>query len=258
MPKLFSRKRNLIAFIVPVSLAFLFLVLPPFRRVARSVSIKVITAPFVAVNSGISYFRSKKGLQRENSLLRQEVAELSLKIERDRTLAEENTRLRDLLDFKGRIRYDTVSAEVIARDPDNWIGAFTINKGASDGIKRGAAVCSAEGLVGRIADLDKRTSSVMLVTNPAFRAGGMLRDSRLHGVVEGDGMGLARMLYLPLDAEIKEGEVVVTSGFSREFPKGIVIGKIVSVGRSRTGLFKTAVLEPAVNAYDQEEVLCLK
>jgi rod shape-determining protein MreC len=256
--KLFARKSSIAALAVPVVVAVLFLIFPSFFNFTKDLSIKIITSPLVIFSSAGKYLRSRQSLDEENSRLRAKVTELSLEIERGKDLAEENIRLKELLSFKKNIKYETVSAEVISRDPNNWIGSFTINKGAADGLKRGAAVCSAKGLVGKVDDVFKNTSSVMLITHPGFRAGGMLRESRLHGVIEGDGKGYARMIYLPLDSDIKPGEIVVTSGYGREFPKGLVVGKIVSVEKSNTGLFKIAVILPEADAYDQEEVLCLK
>ena len=258
MPKFFARKSSLVAIAVPLGVAVLFIVFPSFFRIVRIVSVKIITFPLIVSNSAGKYLISKKELERKNLDLKAKVAELSLKIARSEDLVAENKRLKNLLAFKSSINYETVSAEIIARDPNNWIGSFTINKGESGGVRKGAAVCSAKGLVGRVSDVGSETSLVMLVTHPGFRAGGMLKGTRLHGVVKGDGKGYVTMLYLPLDSDVATGEIVITSGFSREFPKGIIIGRIMSVEKSKTGLFKNALILPEANACDQEEVICLK
>ena len=258
MPKFFARKSSIVALAVPLGVVLIFLFFPHLFQNVKIFSLRIISFPLVIFNSAGDHFKTKRFLVGENSGLKASLTELSLRLERNKDLVEENKRLKELLAFKNIFGYDTVSAEVIARDPNNWIGSFILNKGASDGLRKGAAVCSAKGLVGKIDEIDSGTSVVMLVTHPGFRAGGMLRESRLHGVLEGDGKGGARLTYLPLDADVKEGEIVVTSGYSREFPKGIVIGRVVFVEKSNTGLFKNAVLVPEANAYDQEEVLCLK
>ena len=121
-----------------------------------------------------------------------------------------------------------------------------------------SAVCSAKGLLGKVVEADKHTSSVILLTHPAFKIGGMLKKSRINGIVVGSGKGMAKMLYLPIDADIPEGCIVITSGFSQIFPKGITIGKVVSVRKSKTGLYKYAVIKPSATSFDQEEVLCIK
>ncbi|MCK5451168.1 MAG: rod shape-determining protein MreC, partial [Candidatus Omnitrophica bacterium] len=94
--------------------------------------------------------------------------------------------------------------------------------------------------------------------HPRFRIGGMIKNTRIHGIIVGEGNGYAKMLYLPINEKMHIGSVVVTSGYSRVFPKGISIGKIVSVEKSSTGLYKCALIEPAANPFSQEEVLCIK
>ncbi|MDP8298976.1 MAG: rod shape-determining protein MreC [Candidatus Tantalella remota] len=204
------------------------------------------------------YFHSKQKLLDENRLLKSNVGELTLEVGQLKELHKENRRLRALLRFEEKARFDAVSAEITARNPNDWIGSFIINKGTADGVGKGTAVCSAEGLLGKVVEADESSSSVMLITHPSFKAGGMLKHTRVHGIITGAGKGSCRMLYLPLDAEVTEGEVVISSGFSRSFPKGITIGKIESVGKSRTGLYQYAVVRPSANSFDQEEVLCLK
>jgi rod shape-determining protein MreC len=258
VPKTFHGKRIWIASFTIIVMVVLFLSFPPLFTGVRNFTTAILTAPLKAVRYTGRYLETKRELSEENIRLRREVGELSLREETYKELREENERLRELLMFKRRVGYETISAEVIVRDPNDWLGSFVIDKGTDDGVNKGAAVCSAKGLLGKVTEARADSSSVMLVTHPGFKSGGMLKDSRVHGIVEGEGKGYARMLYLPVDAEIKIDEVVITSGLSRVFPKGIAIGRIVSVEKSRTGLFKYALIKPEANAYDQEEVLCIK
>ena len=186
------------------------------------------------------------------------MGDFSLEISQFKELRNENERLRALLKFKKKIGFDTVSAEVIARNPNDWIDSFVINKGSADGMQKDSAVCSSKGLLGKVVEPGRNTSSVMLVTHPSFKAGGMLKDTRINGVVVGAGKGAAKIIYLPIDAKIAKDAVVITSGLSRIFPKGITIGKIVSTGRSKTGLYQYAIIKPSANSFDQEEVLCIR
>ena len=105
--------------------------------------------------------------------------------------------------------------------------------------------------MGKVAESEKNTSSVILLTQPGFKIGGMLEKSRINGIVVGSGKGMAKMLYLPVDAEIPKGSIIVTSGFSQIFPKGITIGEVVSVKKSRTGLYKYAVIKPSASSFNQ-------
>lgn len=236
----------------------IFFLKASFFSSLKELSQKILFYP-AKIHSDINgNFRSRRKLIKENKILHKKIGDLFMENGRFKQMNEENARLRTLLEFKQRTKLSMVSAEVIAKNPNNWINSFIIDKGFVDGIPKNSAVCSAKGLLGRVSEVDKDTSSVMLITHPAFKCGGMLRDSRIHGIVVGTGSEKVKMLYLPPDAEIEEEDVVVTSNFSRIFPKGIIIGEIVSAGKSDTGLYKYAIIRLYANPFDQEEVLCVK
>lgn len=203
-------------------------------------------------------FDNKKEVLTENRINKDKIAVLSLELERYKDLGEENSRLRELLQFKEKTNYETISAEVMGRNPNNWVGSFFINKGKNDDIIAGSAVCSSAGLLGKVIEAQDHSSTVMLITHPGFKTGGMLKKSRINGIIVGAGTNRAKILYLPVDSEISIGEEVVTSGLSSIFPKGIPIGKISSVFKSKTGLYQYAFITPAADSYTQEEVLCIK
>ena len=231
---------------------------PSFSSFFNKTSIKIVSFPTDLTKDVGQYFQIKKNLLKENASLRKKVADLSLTVVQLKNIKNENERLRELLEFKKRFGFDTISAEIVARNPSNWIGSFTINKGSNDGIKKSAAICAADGLIGKVFETEATTSSIMLVSNPGFKAGGIIKRNRVNAVIAGAGDGLAKMLYIPLDAEIVKGDIVETSGFSHVFPKGITIGKVIYFGKDKTGLYKYAVVKPAVDPFVQEEVLCLK
>ncbi len=258
MPKLLNRKRTWFFISFFLAVIFLFVIFPSFFSGVRTVTLRTLSAParlFVSIREGCV---TRRRLRSENRALRKDLADLSLKIEGLKDLRDENERLRELLNFRKKIQYDVVSAEVIARNPNDWIGSFVIDRGAADGVKKDSAVCTAKGLLGKVTGADAETSSVMMIIHPGFKAGGMIKGTGVNGIVVGSGKGTLRMLYIPVDADVGKGDVVVTSGFSRIFPRGIPIGEVVSVGRSRTGLYKYAVIRPSANLFEQEEVLCIK
>jgi len=255
--KLFIKNRTWIVLAGVLLLAFLLFFGTPFLSASKNLTIKLFSLPLEFFSGTGEYFLSKRNLSEENRDLRQKAGTLSLRVDRFRELKEENRRLRELLRFKKKIDFETVSAEVIARNPNDWVGSFVINKGYEDGVFKNSAVCSARGLLGKVVEAEKSTSSVILLTHPGFKIGGMLKKSRINGIVVGSGKGMAKMLYLPVDADIPEGSTIITSGFSQIFPKGITIGKVVSVEKSRTGLYKYAVIKSSATSFDQEEVLCI-
>jgi rod shape-determining protein MreC len=254
----FKNQKTWISLISILVAALLLLFVPSFSAGVKRVSFNILLVPVKVFNGIGNHFRFKRELLSENETLKKRVGELSLEMKRSEELRGENQRFRDLLQFKQSIGVNTISAEVIARDPNDWAGSFAIDKGVDDGIEKDMAVCSSKGLLGKVVDPQKSTSLVILITHPGFKTGGMLRDSRINGIVVGEGKGTVKMLYIPVDAEVKAGEMVITSGFSRIFPKGIVIGEVVSVDRSKTGLYKYATIKPSADSFTQEEVLCIK
>jgi rod shape-determining protein MreC len=256
--RLFKEKRIWISVTTILVVVLLFFLVPPLSAGVKNLSLKIISIPANVFTGMGRHFRSKGDLEKENRLLRKEVGELSLRLGQFEELRNENKRLRALLQFKDSVGFDTVSAEVIARNPSDWESTFVINKGSSDGLRKNMAVCSSKGLLGKTLEVQSGASSVMLVAHPGFKAGGTLKDARINGVIVGTGRGLVKMLYIPVDAEVKKGEIVVTSGFSQIFPKGITVGEVVSVDKSKTGLYKYALVKPSADPSIQEEVLCIK
>jgi rod shape-determining protein MreC len=256
--KPFFNKKTILYIIGIAALVLTFYFNPSFFASFKNISSKVLLFPEKLRIDLARYFRSKGELARENKILREKLASLSLELERYKDLKSEQERLRELLKFKEEQKFDTVSAEIVARNPNDWITSIFINRGKADGIEKNSAVCSAKGLLGKVVEVDSNASSVMLITHPGFKTGGIVRGSRVNGIVEGAGKGRVRMLYIPLDADVEKGAVVVTSGFSRIFPKGIGIGRIISVRKSKTGLYKWVEIEPFADPFDQEEVLCIK
>ncbi len=255
----FLKKKNIrVVGLWAVVLVVLFFYVPSVFSGIKNLSVRVFLFPVKLYSKSTWYFQSKKKLIKKNEVLSKKTAEFELELERFKELGEENRRLRRLLKFKEKSGFDTVSAEVVARDPNKWMGSFIIDKGFDDGVLKNSAVCSSKGLLGKVVEAKPGVSRVMLITHPNFKAGGILKRERLNGIVVGLGTGNVKMLYLPVDAKIKRGDVVTTSEFSRIFPKGVGIGRVLSSGISKTGLYRYAVIRPFANPFDQEEVLCIK
>ncbi|KJJ85933.1 rod shape-determining protein MreC [Candidatus Omnitrophus magneticus] len=223
----------------------------------RNLTIKFVSSPFYFYKTVTNYFLSKGLLLKENSELKNKIIELNLEIEQLKTMNEENIRLKNMLDLRKDIGFYTISSRIIARDPNSWNNVCIIDKGKNDGIVENSAVLSHKGLIGKVIETHTSTSFVILLTHPAFRVGGFIEKNKAHGVIYGTGEGLLRMEYLPIDSEIEKGSIVSTSGLSRIFPKGLAIGKIISARKSKTGLYKYALIEPSIGFFDSEEVLCV-
>jgi len=257
VPKIFPKNRKqFISAAVLVAVLIVVFNSPLFCSIKLLTS-RIFSTPAVVCGSVGRYFVSKNALIRENAVLQKEVDDLSLNIEHLEDAEKENNRLRALLQFKKNFRFRTVSARVIARGPSDWTGSFVIDRGATDGVKPQAAICSAKGLLGKVVRVGEDRSFVVLLTHPSFRAGGVIKGSRVNGVIAGGGSGTVRMLYIPMDVKVSKGEFVTTSKLSRVFPRGIVVGKITNVKKSKTGLYQIAEIKPFAGFFDAEEVVCI-
>jgi rod shape-determining protein MreC len=196
-------------------------------------------------------------LQKENALLKQRVAELQMENHLKEEALQANERLRKLLDFRAGVPSAMVAAEVIGQDPSGWFRSVTINKGERDGIQRGMAVISSEGVIGQVLKAAPRYATVLLLTDYNSAIDAIVQKTRARAIVEGKGENLCRLKYLLRTEEVQIGDVIITSGLGGNFPKGLVIGTVMKVEKKGHGIFQYAELAPGVDLSRLEEVLVI-
>jgi len=180
-------------------------------------------------------------LQRENQLLQE--------------TALENRRLRELLGFKKKLPYRFIPAEIIGRDPSSWFRTLLIDKGTDNGIRRGAAVMTARGLVGKIIAIQKTTAKVLLIIDRNSALDILVQRSRAKGIIEGRTEERCELCFVSKNEDIQTGDVIVTSGLDEIIPKGLAVGAVVNVVRNSPGFFQQVEVKPAVDFSKLEEVL---
>lgn len=152
-------------------------------------------------------------------------------------LRSENNRLRkQIMEMEEKISfslddYDYVIGKVVIRDIHNFYKEVIINKGTQDGIEEGMAVVNQEGLIGVILDSDKKTSIVKLLTSE-YNVSVKLTDT--YG-----NLSMGKITMLDKYSEVKEGDVVYTSGLSK-IPAGLLVGEVTSVKMDSNALGKEA------------------
>ncbi|MBA7626425.1 hypothetical protein ES703_33874 [subsurface metagenome] len=174
-------------------------------------------------------------------------------------IEEENKRLRRLLNLKEHSIYEGLVSSVIAREPSNWFHALLLDRGEGWGVKKNSVVITPEGLVGRVIKANKNSSQVLLITDPGSEIGVLVQRSRIQGVIQGKEKYLI-LKYLPLGADVREGDLILTSGLEGGlFPKGLAIGRVKKIELPHPqDLFLKIVVIPEVNLSSLEEVLVLK
>ena len=198
----------------------------------------------------------------QNKMLRNEVEQLRVQnLEASEALAE-NERLRALIGYKQTMtQFDLVAARVIGRESATWSRMIVINRGRKDGVDADMAVVTEKGLVGHVVEAGWNTSKVQLILDPRSSVGTIVQraESRVAGIVQGDldNPMMPQMVNIPKNADVVEGDVIVTSGFGGIYPKGIVVGLVSSLQNDSGGLLKVGLLEPAVDFQKLEDVMVI-
>jgi rod shape-determining protein MreC len=202
--------------------------------------------------------KSYRRLARENHALRERVETLEGEKQQLLRYLEENQRLRTMLEFKPTLPRQEVTAEVISSDVTNWFRRIWVSRGSSDGVQIKDVVVTPEGLVGQVLQCSSRSSYVLLLTDTESRVGARIVRSGAVGIVEGTGERTCQMTRLDWRADVREGDLVMTSGQSSIFPKDITIGQVVAVRKDTHLSTQTAVIEPSVPFEKLNHVFVLK
>lgn len=224
-----------------------------------------LSGPFQkGITKGAGFFQSiwqrylhLVNLEEENRLLREIIEEM--KQERIRLLESraENRRLRSLLGFRQDFQKPLLPAEVIAKDLSGWFQTAVIDRGTRDGIEEGMAVVSVQGIVGQIMETSRSFSRVLLITDPNNSVAALIQRSRARGIVVGNGPQLCRLRYLHRSEDVNPGDLVLASGLDGVYPKGVLIGTVLSAEIKDPELFQRVEVHPSVDFRRLEEVMVL-
>lgn len=208
------------------------------------------------------YWRSLTVLQEENEELKRDNAELRNANIAMASIYAENQQLRQLLQYKEQQpTQTTVPGKVIARNFGDLRDSLYINIGADKGLQREMAVVNNDGLVGIIDEVYDDYARVLLITSSKCRIGGRVlrNDSRAVGVTCGRSSAGDSLImeHIFREASIREGDVIVTSGYSGSHPENILIGKVTGVSVDSVGLLQQAEVVPSADIADVEQVLVI-
>lgn len=273
---LILRKTSRWRLLIPLALIVLFLALIP-QTPRRAPWYEQIFANLLApiqwtftrlggtIYSVWDGYISLVGTKAENEKLIGENAELKAQLTKLDEVKSENERLRSLLGYSESFSTPTLTARVVANDPRAEFKSLIIDRGKSDGVKVFMPVVGPSGVVGRVGRVYGNTSQVLLLNDPNSAVDVMVQRSRARGLLVGaishtklkSGFYLTRMEYLRSASDVKEGDVVVTSGLDRVFPPGLPVGTAHDIKNSRYGVFQEAEVVPFENFQEVQEVLVL-
>lgn len=229
-----------------------------------------VSAPFQKLSSYISEtatdffgkFVNAQEYYNQNQQLREEIAQLREGLVDYQEIKQENEQLRELAGLKEEDpSIEMVAAMVVARDPSEQFGSFTIDKGSVHGIKLHDAVVTSEGLVGIVTEVGEVYSKVTTILSPDVSVGAIERGTGEVGTVVGtvalSEENSCKLEYLDLASKIKEGDLIVTSGAGGIFPKNIVIGKAGKIEVEDHGITAYTTVTPVFDVKTVKQVFII-
>lgn len=207
-------------------------------------------------------FSTMQEAQAENEELKGRVAELTEENNRLQAEQYELERLRELYALdQDYMQYEKVAARVIAKDSGNWFQIFRINKGSNDGIKENMNVIAGGGLVGIVTGVGANYATVRSIIDDASRVSCMSMRSGDNCIVSGDltlfQEGLLGLDHVKKEADIQEGDKIVTSNISDVFLPGILVGYATELTTDSNNVTKSGQIVPVAEFDNLQEVLVI-
>lgn len=242
-----------------MGIALLLLLLPdPFREAMAAGVRGTVLRPVTALQRGAV---DREGRFADARVIRAERDSLAAFLVGQADLAAENRELRALLGMRPRLPYSFVPAEVVRLTGPATPGVFQITAGSAQGVRPGAVVVTAQGLVGTVRNVDGHASVGIDWTHPDFRASAVAMDGETYGIVEprrgDDGASLLALTSTALHTVPKRGALIVTSGAGGYYPRGIPIGTVVGSEEVRSSWQRVYLVRPLVTPAEMTHVLVL-
>ncbi|MEZ0536103.1 rod shape-determining protein MreC [Caldicellulosiruptoraceae bacterium PP1] len=269
-------KKRLIAIII--ILIFIFSINATIYSIKTTKSLnfsKVIRNLFVPSNSILYKISNNinqyiydiihlKDIKNENIKLKSQLQKLKTDKETIDEIKFENEKLKQLLGLQEsqKNNAELITARIVLRSPDSWFNTLIADKGSNYGIKPNMVVVNNQGLVGYIVEVGYNWAKIQTVLDSNFAASAIVTRTRDIGVIKGrEDMikkGLCKLFYISKDSDVSLHDIVMTSGMGDIFPKGILIGEVLSVKNDEKDLTKDITIKPAVDYNNIEYVFIIK
>jgi rod shape-determining protein MreC len=220
----------------------------------------VVEWPVRALRGVFGFLQGTQALRRENDALRRDLLQQKAALQRLDAMLQENARLRTLLEgtVSGQ-RFEFQFAELIEVDLDPFSHKVIINHGQDRGIVPGQAVIDGAGIMGQVEDVFQGQSTVRLISDPNHALPVQINRTGLRTVAFGTGdTAHLSMPAVPREADVRIGDLVVTSGLGGRFPGGYPVAVVASVDRREGQTFAQALATPIAALDRGREVLLLK
>jgi len=215
-----------------------------------------VHVPLAGLNWAKTTFSTHSNLLEENRRLKQEQKQLSAQLLKFHAMESENMRLRELLDSSIKISDDVLIAEVLHVEIDSLKRQILINKGAQHNVYKGQTVIDALGVVGQVTHVSPYTATVMLITNPDHAVPVQVSRNGVRTIAIGSQEDYRLELpYLATNADVKNGDLLVTSGLGGRFPYGYPVAEVYRVEQDEDASFSSIYARPTARLDRHREVL---
>ena len=210
------------------------------------------------VKETVDFFLNFSEVKLENEELKKKNTKLANELIEYESLKDEVERLREALNFtESKNNYKYVGVNIIGYSGNSLSDGYIIDKGSNDGIDKNMVVVSSKGLVGKVTKVASNFAIVQSILNENIAV--MDQQTReatgvLQGLSDKKDNNMTVVYNLPISSDVKEGDIIITSGLGKIYPKEIPVGTVVSVEEDNVRVMKSAVVEPFVNFNEVEEL----
>jgi rod shape-determining protein MreC len=207
-------------------------ILEPLRTSAIDAvapALDLLSGPARFFDTALDRARGLAAVYRENARLAEENERLLRWQQSALNLAAENAQLRDLLKLTPEPSASYVTARVIASSGGAYVRSVVVNAGRENGVTRGQAAITGDGLIGRVAEVGNRASRILLITDLNSRVPVVVEGSRQRAVLAGDNSERPELRYVEARSTVRIGDRLVTSGQGGVFPPGLPVGVVAAV-----------------------------
>ncbi|HVY53353.1 MAG TPA: rod shape-determining protein MreC [Gammaproteobacteria bacterium] len=216
----------------------------------------IVSAPIQLIDKLNQLASTQDALRKENIDLKAQQLLLKAELQRLVAIESENNRLKGLLQSSKQIHGKMIVAQLLAVNSDLSIRQIVLDKGFHDGVFVGQPVLDASGVMGQVMQVSPLTSRVLLINDPKSGVAVECARNGIRAIAMGDSYsGRLRLANVPHTADIRSGDMFLTSGLSDRYPPGYPVGKVVSVTRDPGKPFAIITLEPSARLDQSRQVL---
>jgi len=158
-----------------------------------------------------------------------------------------NLHLEELLNFKKKLSFQPLAARVVGKGPAYWFQTIVVDRGRKDDVLEGMIVLAPSGVVGQVIHTSEHYAKVLLANAPSSAIDAMIQKNRTRGILKGAGEKGFVLHYVLKNADVEEGDYIVTAGIGGVFPAGIPLGRVSKIHKKRRGMFQEIEVQPHVD-----------